>query len=209
MARGAVDVAVRDVGGTSSGVSWLYPPPSSIGDGQIAGASSNTDRRAIAVAVSIRSSPATWFAAETGLRLVPKGFEVTGPTIHTRYLEMPLIAVLQTGPTDGLFVEGGLVGGLRVQCRRFAQTVSGFHEDGCDSATLGSGIELEPLRRWDLSWDAAVGGRVALGTGRVLLTARFQRSLLDIQPDDSGRKMVNRVWMLVAGYEWDVFGPTE
>jgi len=162
----------------------------------------------IALAASIRSNQATWFAAETGLRLVPKGFEVTGPTLHMRYLEVPVVAVLQSGPGAGVFLEGGLVAGLRVQCRRFMQTISGFHEDECGSATTESGLSLEPLRRWDVSWEVALGGRIAAPHGRILLTARRQRSLVDIQPDVPTEKMVNRVWMLVAGYEWDLGGPT-
>ena len=192
-----------EVGRASSGVSWLYPPPSpSAGGVQVVSGSSNTDRRAFTIAASARWGLATWLSWETGLRLVPKGFEVTGPTFHMLYAEVPLVAVLQTGPAGGVFLEAGVIPGLHVRCRRFMQTVSGAHEDDCGPTTTAYGRDLEPLRRWDLSWGIGVGGRIPLGNGRIVLTARGQWSLIDVQPAVANEKMVNRVWMLMAGYEW-------
>lgn len=191
---------------TSSGVDWIHPPPSAHSSRfEITGASSNSDRRGLAVSLSGKKSLARWFALESGLQVIAKGFEVTGPTFHMQYAEVPLIGVLQIGRDVGLFVEGGVVAGLRVRCRRFFEAVDGFHEDGCGTAMTSYGSSLAPLRRSDLSWLVGVGGRMALGQGQMVFTARRQRSLIDIQPAVPNEKMVNRVHILALGYELEIW----
>ena len=117
------------IGRTTSGVDWVYPPPPPSPYPQSVGASSNTARRAFALAGSFRKAFWPWLAAEGGLRVVPKGFEVTTPTFHMLYVEAPLVALLQTGPAAAFFVEGGLILGFRVRCKRFMNTISGFHDN--------------------------------------------------------------------------------
>lgn len=191
---------------TSSGVDWIYPPAPADSDGYyFVRGSSNTDRSGLAVSLSIRKSLAPWFALESGLQAVAKGFQVTGPTFHMTYAEVPLVGILQTGRDAGVFVEGGAIIGLRVRCRRFMDTVDGFHEDGCGAEATSYDRALAPLRRSDLSWTLGFGARLALGAGRLVFNVRSQRSLVDIQPAGSNGKMVNRVHMLALGYEVDVW----
>ncbi len=188
------------IGRTSSGVDWVVPPPP---PGLLGGFSSNTDRRSVSIAAAIRFGFHSWLSAETGLRLVPKGFEVTGPTFHMRYLEMPLLAVWRVTSGAGPFLETGVVAGWRVECRRFFPSVSGFHEDNCGSARTAYGRDLEPLRRWDLSWDVGLGARLPVGAGWLVGRIRYERSLFDIQPSGFAR-MLNRVGTFSIGYDWRI-----
>ena len=188
---------------TSSGVEWVYPPPPPSPYPQFVAAFSNSDRQSFAVGGSFRKPLRPWLAAEAGLRVVPKGFEVTTPTFHMLYVEAPLVVLFQTGPAAAFFVEGGLIFGFRVRCRRFMDTIAGFHEDNCGSATTPYGSDLEPLRRWDFSWGVGLGYRLPVGSGRFVLSARGQRSFVDIQPGNGGERMLNRVVMLSVGYELD------
>lgn len=183
------------LGVTSSGVEWLYPPPPPSDYPAVTGASSNTDRRSVTVAGSVRTELTSWFSAQSGLRVVPKGFEVTGPTFHMIYAEVPLVGILHTGRGAGLFLEGGVLLGVRAYCRRFFDTAQGRHEDDCGRVVREERRDLRSIRRSDLSWNLGAG--VRLGSpeeGWFGLVARLQRSLVDIDPGDPGSKMVNRVF---------------
>lgn len=182
------------LGVTSSGVEWLYPPPPPSDYPVATGASSNTDRRSITVAGSVRTELSSWFSVRSGLRVVPKGFEVTGPTIHMVYAEVPLVGMLHTGRGAGLFLEGGVLLGVRAYCRRFFDGADGRHEDDC-GRFRNERYDLRAIRRSDLSWNLGAG--VRLGSpedGWFGLVARLQRSLVDIDPGDTYSKMVNRVF---------------
>ena len=192
-----------DVGRTSSGVAWLRSPPTPCEGGCMGKRYSSTDRKSFTISATFRHSLRTWLAGEVGVGLVPKGFEVTSPTFHMLYLEAPLAGVLHTGPAGGLFLDWGIVLGVRVACRQFMPTVSGYHEDGCGRTITAYGRELEAIRRWDMSWRLGVGGRVPLPRGRLVATISGQSSLVDIQPD-ALRKMVNRVIVFTLGYEWEM-----
>ena len=194
------------LGVTSSGVDWTYPPPPPSDYPRIIGLSSNTDRRSVTVAGTIRTDVWRWLAVQTGLRVVPKGFEVTGPTFHMIYAEVPLLGILQTGTGRALFIEGGLVLGVRGYCRRFMRTVDGFHEDNCGAVTTSYGRDLMPLRRWDLSWNLGPGLRLGADDRWIVLVVRAQRSFVGIQPDVKPRRMLNRVLSFSVGLEWRV-GP--
>ena len=180
------------IGRTSSGVDWVPPGGSGFS------ASSNTNRRSVSIAAAIGFGVHSWLSAETGLRLVPKGFEVTGPTFHMRYLEMPLLAVWRPTSGAGPFLETGIVAGWRVECRRFFPSVFGFHEDDCGPSRIGS-RDLAPLRSWDISWDVGLGARLPVGAGWLVGRIRYQRSLFDIQPSGFDR-MLNRVATFSIGY---------
>lgn len=186
------------IGRTSSGVDWLYPPGGSVISG-----SSNTNRRSVSIAAAIGFGVHSWLSAETGLRLVPKGFELTGPTFHMRYLEMPLLAVWRATSGAGPFLETGVVAGWRVECRRFFPSVFGFHEDDCGPSRTGS-RELAPLRWWDISWGVGLGARLPLGAGWLVGRIRYQRSLFDIQPSARYARMLNRVGTFSIGYDWRI-----
>lgn len=192
--RGAGQIIGITAGRTSSGVVWIFPP------GGFDRWSSNTNRTSFTVAATVRKSWGQFVAAESGLRLVPKGFEVTGPTIHMLYAEVPLLAVIQTGPGVALFAEGGLLLGLRAHCRRFSGRGTSFREDGCGD----EGQYRDALRWWDVSWDLGWGIRVPWGKGRIVLSGHRAGSLVDIQPASPGARMLNRVVTMVAGYEWDL-----
>jgi len=194
--------AIRlEVGRTSSGVRWLLPRPEDPRPGQVLGGASNTDRRSFYLAGRARLDATPWLGLETGLGLVPKGFEVTGPTFHMLYLEVPLVAVLQTEPTGGFFAEVGVSLAYRARCRRFFRTSGGLHEDGCGAETVGA-LELDPLRAVDVSWTLGGGVRLHAGPGAFVATARVLTSLIDIQPAESGDKMINRVQLIGLAYEW-------
>ena len=190
-------------GSTVSRVRWLYPPPDAENGFVIVEGSSHRDRTGTGFYASFRFDPLPVLGAETGLRLVSKGFEVTEPTFEITYLEIPMLGIVQTGPGWGLFAEGGLVVGFRAQCKRFFNGVLGYHEDGCGRAQHGP-LDLAPLRRWDVSWDLGVGLRFPLPVGRIVGAVRKQQSIFDLMPDepyDTRSRMVNRVTSWSIGYE--------
>lgn len=188
------------VGVASSSVEWIYPGPSNPPPGVVTRAFSGKNRRSMTVAVGAQFALTSWLAIRTGVGLVPKGFEVTGPTVQMQYLEVPALVVLQTGRRGRLFVEGGLVGGFRASCRRFFGTATGTYQDGCGSSTYQGNV-LPPIRTTDVSWDLGVGVRLAsFAGGRWGVVAQREESLRDIQPGDYG-KMVNRVATLSLFYE--------
>ena len=191
------------LGRTSSGVEWLYPPNSTLIKTR-----SNTDRHSLTIGAAARSEVWSWLSVGSGLRLVPKGFEVTTPTFHMWYLEVPLLGVIQTGSGSGVFVEGGLLLGWRALCRRFMQTVDGFHEDHCGSARTSYGRDLVPIRKWDVSWNAGVGARFPWAAGWLVGALRAQRSVFDIEPAER-TKMVNRVMTFSLGYHWRLKSDSE
>lgn len=197
----AAQVVGWSIGFVSSGVDWVYPPPPPSDYPVIVGASSNTDRRSVTLAASVRQELRGWLSVESGLRVVPKGFEVTGPTFHMVYAEVPLLGVLHTGYGPGLLAEGGMVMGVRVHCRRFFRGVDGPHRDGCGRFT-SERYDLRPLRRTDLSWSVGLGARLGdPDRGWLGVVARLQRSLIDLDPGEAGRKMVNRVLTVSLFFE--------
>ncbi len=191
-----------ELGRSRSSVAWLWDTPEDC-EGCAISAASNTDRTAFTGGLLVRFDRGAAWGLETGLRFVPKGFEVTGPTFHMLYAEVPLVGVLQALPDRGPFAEGGVVVGLLAACRRFMDTSAGFHEDGCGRVTTAYGRELEPLRRWDASWAVALGIRVPTPRGALTASFRMERSIFDIQPGEASEKMENRVAMFVVGVEWD------
>ena len=189
------------VGVVSSGVEWLYPPAPPSDYPVIIRSSSNTDRRSLTLAGSVREEFRDWFSVQSGLRIVPKGFEVTGPTFHMVYAEVPALGVLHTGRGSGFFAEGGVLLGVRLHCRRFFRGVDGPHEDSCGRFT-SERYDLRPLRRIDLSWDVGVGARLGgPDEGWWGVVARLQRSFIDLDPEQTGRKMVNRVLSVSLFFE--------
>ena len=189
------------IGFSSSGVDWLYPPPAPSDYPQIIGGSSNTDRKSVTVAGSVRHELRSWFSAGSGLRLVPKGFEVTGPTFHMIYAEVPVLGMFHTGRGSGLFAEGGGLIGARIHCRRFFTGVDGPHEDGCGRFSNAS-YDLTPLRRVDLSWVVGLGARLGSPSdGWWGVVARLQRSFIDLDPEQRGETMVNRVLTISMFFE--------
>ena len=198
---GAAQSLGSSIGFSSSGVDWLYPPPPPSDYPQIIGSSSNTDRQLVTVAGSVREELTGWFSVGSGLRIVPKGFEVTGPTFHMVYAEIPVIGMLHTGRGPGFFAEGGALLGARVHCRRFFNGADGPHEDGCGRFT-SERYDLRPLRRADLSWTLGLGARLGgPDVGWWGLVARLQRSFIDLDPEETGRKMVNRVFTVSLFFE--------
>jgi len=191
------------VGVTSSSVEWIYPGPDNPPAGRVKYAFSGKNRRSMTVALGVQHTLTSWLALRTGAALVSKGFEVTGPTIQMRYLEVPALVVLQTGRRGRLFVEGGVVGGLRTSCRRFFETTTGVYQDGCGRSDYQGNI-LPPLRISDVSWELGVGvSLIPFMGGRWGVVARREGSLRDIQPGDYG-KMINRVVSLSLFYERDL-----
>ena len=143
--------------------------------------SSARDRRLVAVGISKQLKDWTPVQLSSGLRLTPKGFEVTGPTYQMEYFEIPLVASLNSGPGLGGFVHGGFLGGVRVHCRRRV----GREWHGCGGE--------DSLSWWDLSWELGAGIQLrGDDRGAFRLFVRYARSIIDVKREAAGRSH-NRV----------------
>lgn len=143
--------------------------------------SSSQDRRLLAMGISTQLKDLPPVQLSSGLRLTPKGFEESGPTYQMEYLEIPLLASLESGPGLGGSVDVGFLGGVRVHCRRRSREVW----EGCGGE--------HPLSWWDLSWELGAGIQHRRDDGGAVgVFVRFARSLLDVRRKDAGRSH-NRV----------------
>ena len=161
-------------------------------------------RQSLSVAFVARADLFPWLALGSGLSLTPKGYSLDGRTLNMNYVELPLRAVLQTGPSGAAFFEGGMIVGYRATCERLYWVFDEPHRDECGEITVPrpdplSDLQLPPLRPWDVSWSIGAGGRVAFARGWVTGALRFQRSILDLSPD--AWEMHNQVLVVSLGYE--------
>jgi len=146
-----------------------------------ASSSSTQDRRLLALGITKQLKDWTPVQLNSGLRLTPKGFEVPGPTYQMEYVEVPFLASLESGPGLGGFVHVGLLGGVRVHCRRRVNR----EWEGCGGEN--------PLSWWDLSWGLGAGiQNRSDGGGAFRLFASLARSMIDVQREADGRSH-NRV----------------
>jgi len=160
----------------------------------------NTNRRLFTVWVSKHLADRGPAKLDVGAHLVAKGFEVTGPTIHSEWVDVPLTVTLP-GRGSGLFFSFGPYLGLRVRCSRSARTAIGPVDEGCGRYEEGP-LEWDPIRRWDAGFRADVGVRVSNeARGAIMVGAGMSRSLIDLRPEDAGRTRneVVSIWMAFEG----------
>ena len=136
------------------------------------------------------------FNFDTGLRLVAKGFEVSGPTIHSEYLEVPFTASYGRRGSGPFFSIGPYLG-VRVHCTRSARTAQGTVSDGC--GRMESPLDWTPIRRFEVGGQLDVGLRLEAPTGGAfMLGAGFARSLTDLEAEEWGRTRNEVVTLWIA-----------
>ena len=168
-------------------------------------ASANQTRAAFYAAVGVRGRIARRFSLAADVQVAPKGFNRTTPTMHSTFLEVPLLLLWEgsgaAAPTQW-YLGAGLAPGRRLHCRRFFSGTAGPHEDDCGMASYGP-LDLAPFRRWDVSQEWRVGVRRAVGQGRMVASVRLSSSLTDQEPGPESRKVTTHHfatgWLL--GYE--------
>jgi hypothetical protein len=132
------------------------------------------------------------------LLFVQKGFEVTGPTLHLSYVEMPVL--LQVHPRGASargirpFVHGGLVPALLTSCTAFGTHVEGAYHGRCGEVEPAD-VQLEP-RSYDLG--LALGG--GLNVMGLVVELRHTRGLIDNQVRPHPERSTNRALTALVGY---------
>ncbi len=137
---------------------------------------------------------------DVAAHLVPKGFEVTGPTIHAEWLDIPFTVTLPARGS-GLFFSGGPYVGLRVHCSRSARTVIGLVDEGCGRYEEDP-LNWDPIRWWDVGVRGDVGLRFTNEErGSFMIGAGMSRSIIDLRPEDFGRTRneVASLWVAFEG----------
>lgn len=157
----------------------------------------NTSRRLFTVWISKHLRDRGPVRIDVAAHLVAKGFEVTGPTIHSEWIDVPLTVTLPSRSSGPFFSVGPYLG-LRVHCSRSARTVVGRVDEGCGRYQEGP-LDWDPVRRWDLGFRADVGLRASSESrGAVMVGAGMSRSLIDLRPEEFGRTRNEVVSLWVA-----------
>jgi hypothetical protein len=162
-----------------STVDWQYPAPPP-GCGTCVGdASPSASRQSATPALMVQWRAQRWLGVSTEMRLAPKGFARTEPTLRVDYLQVPLLFRVGrlTGQQAGVrpFVEAGPAIALRVRCR----VTFGSTSDGCvEGAVLG--LQDWRIRRLDFSGQAGVGLAVRVRRALVLVGSRAEWGWSDI-----------------------------
>jgi len=143
------------IGRAVSTVDWQYPAPPADCGICISDASPSGSRHATTAALLVQWRTAEWFGATTELRLAPKGYAITQPTLRVEYLQVPMLLRIGrlTAARGGVrpFLEAGPGVALRVRCRVFYNSTS-------DPCTRGAVFGQDwQLRQLEVSALAGVG----------------------------------------------------
>jgi hypothetical protein len=132
------------------------------------------------------------------LLFVQKGFEVTGPTLHLSYIELPVLlrADLRGTEAGGVrpFLYGGLAPALLTSCTVFGTHVEGAYHGRCGEVEPAD-VQLEP-RSYDLG--LALGG--GLNVMGLVVELRHTRGLIDNQVRPHAERSTNRALTALVGY---------
>lgn len=174
-----------------SSVTWDVPGP----DDSYA----NQHRRTVGGGMFVRRTLWRGVSLQPELLVARKGFERTEPTVHSAYLEAPLL--LRADAAAGavrLFLLGGPAVAYEVACR-----VS-YRQAGRNGRDCNARGQLPPstaTRAVDVS--AVLGGGIAVRAGRggLVVDARHTRGLRDVGDDPlSHARMLNRSTAVSLGY---------
>jgi hypothetical protein len=166
------------IGRTVSTVDWQYPPPPADCGNCITDASPSASRHGTTAALLLQWRPSEWWGGTTEVRLAPKGYAVTQPTLSVEYLQVPLLLRVGrlTHPDRGVrpFVEVGPALAVRARCRVFYNNTS-------DPCTRGAVFGQDwQLRRLEVSAQAGAGLAWQVRETLVLVGARVDWGLRDI-----------------------------
>lgn len=169
------------------------------------GGSANQLRDGFYLSVGVRDRVHRRLSLVVDLQYASKGFNRTTPTVHSSFLEMPVLALWelssQARPTQ-FFLGAGVAPAVMLRCVRFYVGINGPHEDSCGESSDG-GNQMEAFRHWDVSQEWRVGVRRGVGAGRLVGLLRVSSSLLDQQPGAASEGVSTRNfvtgWSL--GYE--------
>jgi hypothetical protein len=168
--------------------------------------STNTDRTGFTGGVGLRTRIPGFGPIAVNLLLSKKGFEVSEPTLHFTYLEIPVVYHIELAGNRArvqpYFGVGVAVAGL-LSCRRSFVGVSGPYQDDC-GRTQAQNLQLNGVRGWDFSQDYRLGARFRVGAGGLVLEARHARGMLGVGGDagSGSKKDRHRILALTLGYEW-------
>lgn len=196
-AHAQLEVGLKAGGGNSSFLHVYGRCPADKSD-CIEAAQPNQPRRGAAAGVFLRIRPERLVSLQPELLYVQKGYEVTGPTLHLSYVEMPvLIRVdLRDHDASGIrpFLFGGPAPAFLTSCTVFGNSVSGPFRDSCGESSVTS--TGDDTSSYDLG--VVVGGGIALD--RFAAELRHTHSLVDVGAWGRHGKTTNRTLTLFLGY---------
>ncbi|HEV2130589.1 MAG TPA: porin family protein [Longimicrobiaceae bacterium] len=185
-------------GGNSSMLFFFGPCPPEVGRGCAESAQPNQPRRGVAAGAFVRFGLRRGLSVQPELLYAQKGYEVTGPTLHLSYVELPFLfrADLRAPEARGLrpFLYGGPAPAVLVSCTVFGTTVQGPYRDRCGEA------DATPTGTDPAAYDLGLVLGGGLGYGRFALEVRHTRSLIDIGAWKGAEKSTNRALTVLLGY---------
>jgi hypothetical protein len=173
--------------------------------------SSNTNRKSFTAGVNLRTRIPRLGPFAFNVLLSRKGFDVSEPTLHFTYLELPVLYQIELAgrnarvqPYFGL----GIAFAALLSCHRSITGGIGPYEDNCGETQLQNGLPLTASRRWDVGQDYRFGLRFRAATGGVVLEARHARGMMDpgAVAGSSSSSRRHRFLALTLGYEWRLPG---
>jgi hypothetical protein len=171
------------LGRAASTVDWQYPAPPAGCIWCPIDVLPAGSRQAMTPAVVLQWHATHWFGASSELRLAPKGFAISQPTLRVEYLQVPLLFRMGriAGRRAGLrpFLEAGPGVALRVRCRVSYTSVTGDVTEPCarDATVVKQDWRFTRL---DLSALAGAGLAVHVRRTLVLVGGRVDWGLRDI-----------------------------
>lgn len=195
------------VGGLSSTMKQTYPDcgPQPPGDDCVESLEAHARRRGIATGMFVRYPLVRALLVQAELVYVQKGFEVTQPTFHVDYLELPLLLRIDPLrhqlPVRFAFA-GGLAPALRVRCQNsgsfFMAGAAVPYDEPCEDAP-SVGRPMYPAR-FDLG--VVVGASIAFDStlGIFELEARGERGLIDNGAWGPGGRTAFEAFYVRLGY---------
>ena len=170
--------------------------------------SSNTNRKSFTAGVNLRTRIPRLGPFAFNLLLSHKGFDVSEPTLHFTYLELPVLYQIELAgrnariqPYFGL----GIAFAALLSCHRSITGGIGPYEDNCGETQLQNGLPLTASRGWDVGQEYRFGLRFRFRapTGGVVLEARHARGMMDpgAVAGSSSSSRRHRFLALTLGYE--------
>ncbi len=159
-------------------------------------------RRSASGGAFARVSLSDRLSAQAELLYVPKGYAVTSPTIHTDFIELPLLVryepFARSAVTPQPFLVAGTAPSFRVSCSVHYRTRIGEFEEPCGEDPVTGGMRT--VNRADLGVVVGAGAAVLVPPGRMSLEMRYTRSVLDNGVKAGAEKSIHRVFSVLFGY---------
>jgi hypothetical protein len=117
-------------------------------------------------------------------------------------LEVPILA--RFGAGTGMVSPYLMVGptfGFELSCKVTADVLGTSNTGDCDDAGEGPDSDF-PRKKFDVGATGVGGLEFKAGPGALLVEGRYTYGLTKINDDDSGEKVTNRTWAIMAGYSF-------